>query len=132
MAGRRGGVVPDRVRLRHMLDAAQDAVRYCRDRQREDLDADSMLLRAVVQAVQSIGEAAARTTDEGRARAPDLPWTQIVGMRHILVHVYYDIDAEAVWRVVQDDLPALVREISEALAAWPEPPAGGEGVQPTT
>lgn len=76
-----------------------------------------MLLRAVVHALQVIGEAAARTSDEGRQRVPALPWEKIVGMRHILVHVYYDIDADAVWRVTQKDLAIMIRELESVVDA---------------
>ncbi len=102
-----------------MLEAARDALRYVRGRSRADLDSDSMLQRALVQCVQVIGEAAAGTTDAGRAAAPGLPWAKIVGMRHILVHAYYDIDMDAVWRVVTEHLPLLVAELEKAIDIRP-------------
>jgi uncharacterized protein with HEPN domain len=109
-------VVEDRVRLLHMRDAALDASTYLHGRTRNDLDSDSMLLRAVVHCLQVIGEAAARVTGETRERVPEIPWKKIVGMRHILVHVYYDIDADTVWRVAQSDLELLLKAIDAALA----------------
>jgi len=111
----------DRIRCLHMLDAARQAVGFVKGRQRSDLDTDHMLRRAVKDCVQEIGEAAARVSDEGRARAPGLPWAKIVGMRHILVHVYHDLDADAIWRVVVEHLPAMIAELEAALEAWPEP-----------
>ena len=77
-----------------------------------------MLLRALVQCIEVIGEAAARTTDAGRAKAAGLPWPKIVGMRHILVHAYYQIDPDAVWRVVMEDLPHFAAEVEKALGTW--------------
>lgn len=109
----------DRERFEHMLRAARDAISYARGRTRQDLDLDSMLLRALTNCVQVIGEAAARTTDAGRNMAPSLPWTKMVGMRHILVHAYYSIDADAMWRVVHQHLPTLMSELEAALARWP-------------
>ena len=96
--------------MEHMLAAARDAVTYVRGRTRDDLDVDSMLLRALVQCVGVIGEAAARTTEAGRSRVPGLPWPRMVGMRHILVHAYYQVDVDAVWRVVTDHLPPLIQQ----------------------
>lgn len=72
----------DRVRVQHMLEAAQQAMEFIRGRSRDDLESDAMLTRALMNAVQEIGEAAARITPEGRARASRLPWGQIVAMRH--------------------------------------------------
>jgi len=60
----------DRERLQHMLDAARDVSEYVCGRVRGDVDSDSMLRRALVNALQTIGEAAARVGDTGRARLP--------------------------------------------------------------
>lgn len=108
----------DHERLLHMLHAARDAVAFVQGKARSDLDTNRMLLRALVNCVQEIGEAATCVTDAGRARAVGLPWPKIVGMRHILVHAYYNIDADAVWRVVGEHLPSLIRELETALRGW--------------
>ena len=96
---RRDGARPldDKIRLMHMLEAAQQAVRFVEGRNRDDLDIDDMLRRALKDCVQEIGEAAAHVTDAGREQAKELPWNKIVGMRHRMVHVYYDIDRNALW-----------------------------------
>src|SRR5688572_540281 len=80
--GRGRDDVGDRVRFEHMLAAARDAVTFAAGRSRADLDGDPLLRRALVNCVQEIGEAAARMTGAGRARAADLPWGQIVATRH--------------------------------------------------
>ncbi len=108
----------DRVRCVHMLEAAQQAMVFVDGRVRADLDSDHMLRRAVKDCIQEIGEAATRVSDAGRARVPGLPWKQIVGMRHRIVHVYYDIDADALWEVAVRDLPVLAQLLGTALDAW--------------
>lgn len=115
---RKDGDVRDRERLAHMLKAASDAVAIAAGRSRHELDRDIMLQHALVHCVEVIGEAAARVTEAGRARAPDLPWPKIVGMRHILVHAYYKIDYDAVWRVVIEDIPAMTSVLEKALVGW--------------
>lgn len=65
--------IDDRVRVEHMLEAARDIRTYVAGRVRDDLNSDSMLLRALTNAVQQIGEAAANLSDEGRQRVPGLP-----------------------------------------------------------
>lgn len=111
--------VADRVRFQHMLDAAVQIEAFSADRTRADLDSDAMFLRAVVHAIQEIGEAASRVTPEGRVRVSGLPWNQVVGMRHRLVHVYWDINRDLVWEVVVRDVPMLRRTLESALAGWP-------------
>lgn len=117
---RKGGPPEDRDRLSHMLEAAEDAITFATDRTREDLDIDRMLLRALFQCIEVIGEAASQVSDKGRLRLPALPWREIIKMRNILVHVYWGIDRDRVWETVQSDLPTLVVLLLSALDDWPE------------
>lgn len=58
--------------------------------------------------VEIIGEAAYMITKEYKADHPQLPWRQIEGMRHILVHGYFSISHEVLWDVIQNDIPVLI------------------------
>ena len=113
----------DRIRMRHMLDAAADAMAFSRGRTRRDLDHDRMFLRAIVHCIQEIGEAAARVTPAGRTLAPFVPWQQIVGMRHRLVHNYFDINADLVWEVIERDLAPLIAALRGAVVSDDRDPA---------
>ena len=57
--------------------------------------------------LQIIGEAARLIPEDVRRLAPDVPWSKMIGMRHILVHDYFRIDTEIVWQVVANELPRL-------------------------
>lgn len=87
----------DIIRMRHMLDAAKEAVHFASGKSKEYFEHDRMLQLALIQCVQVIGEAAARTTDEAKTQAADIPWRQIVGMRNILVHAYSVHIARRFW-----------------------------------
>lgn len=106
----------DVVRLRHMLDAARDAVGFLTQRKRQDLDSDRMLSFAVVRAIEIVGEAASRVTQDARAAFPNIPWADVTAMRNRLIHAYYEVDLSRVWDTVADDLPPLIIEIERALA----------------
>jgi len=67
-----------------------------------------MLLFAVVRAIEVIGEAAGRVSHDTRALAPDVPWNAIAGMRNRLIHGYFDIDTEIVWKTVTEEIPTLL------------------------
>ena len=105
----------DRNRLRHMIDAARTARGFLAGRQRTDLDTDEMLRFAVVRAVEIIGEAASRVSPSGRAAVPGVPWPAIVSMRNRMVHAYFDIDHDVVWRTVQVELVPLMSSLQAAL-----------------
>ncbi|MCB9122436.1 MAG: DUF86 domain-containing protein [Caldilineaceae bacterium] len=98
----------DRVRLQHMLDAAEEAMSFAAGQMRADLDYDRKLVLALVKDIEIIGEAAFRIAPAVQEEMPDIPWDDIVGMRHRLVHAYFDINLDILWRTVQDDLPPLV------------------------
>jgi len=99
------------VRVRHMLDHAREAVEMVKGKTRADLDADRQLNLALVRLVEVIGEAAARIPDDFRARYPQVPWRQIIGMRHRMIHDYDVIDFDILWAVLRQDLPPLIEQL---------------------
>ena len=94
----------DEVRLRHMLDAAREVLGFVQDRNRADLDSDRQLVLALVKDIEIIGEAAFQTSENTRGQLPEIPWDDIVGMRHRLVHAYFDINLDILWKTVQGDM----------------------------
>lgn len=98
----------DGIRLRHMLDAAQEAIGFSRGRTRSELNDNRMLVLSLVKAIEIIGEAAFRISPATRAQMPDVPWDAIIGMRHRLVHAYFDINLDVLWRTVSDEIPAMI------------------------
>ena len=107
----------DRVRLLHMIEAADDAIGFVADYTPEKLEGDRKTLFAVIRCIEIIGEAAARVSDSTRATAPDIPWGAIIGMRNRLVHAYFDVDTELVWKTIHAELPALNRRLQELVSA---------------
>lgn len=106
----------DMVRLHHMLDAAEEAIGFAQDRERRDLDKDRKLTLALIKDIEIIGEAAYQISEETRSRLPDIPWDDIVGMRHRLVHAYFDINLDILWKTVQEDLPLLAKRLRNIVA----------------
>ena len=105
----------DEIRMRHMLDAAHTAMRLAQGRTRLDLDEDEGLILSLTKAVEMIGEAARHVSEPARGEMPAIPWTQIIAMRHRLVHAYFDIDPEVLWQTVRRDLPSLIAQLEPLL-----------------
>jgi uncharacterized protein with HEPN domain len=105
----------DRWRLQHMIEAADKVQKFTSGRQRADLDSDQMLVFAIVRALEIIGEAASKISEETRSAHAEIPWKAIIGMRNRLVHAYFDIDASIVWVAVTEELPHLLGQL-KALA----------------
>lgn len=105
----------DIIRLRHMLDAAEKAIQFVEGKARPDLDRDEKLGLALVRLIEIIGEAAVKVSSDVQARHSSIPWKDVVGTRNRLIHGYEDVDLDIVWRIVETDLPGLVRELRVAL-----------------
>jgi len=87
---------------------------------RSGFDADENLRLALAHLIQTFGEAARRVSHEFQRAHPRLPWKEIVGMRHKVVHDYLHVNYRIVWTVATSDLPAVLPELERI--APPEPP----------
>jgi len=108
-----------RERLRDVLEAIERIDRHAA-RGRDAFEGDELIQSWFVRHLQIIGEAARTLPEDVKDRAPDVPWSKIVGMRHILVHDYFEIDADAVWEAIERDIPELKGHIEELLATLDE------------
>ena len=70
---------------------------------------------ALVKAIEIIGEAAFQTSGSTRAQLSEIPWEDIVGMRHRLVHAYFDINLDVLWQTVQGDMAPLISRLEQVL-----------------
>ena len=109
----------DKIRLRHILDAATEAVSFTRGQRREDLDIDRKLSLSLVRLLEVIGEAARGITMEFRREHSELPWTGMVGMRDRLIHGYFDVNLDVVWKY-----RGLIDTLSEMSARFREKRSG--------
>jgi uncharacterized protein with HEPN domain len=105
----------DLIRVRHMLDAARDAIVFSGNKTRQDLDKDRMLVLSLVKSIEIIGEAASKISNDSRDRLPEIPWAVIVAMRNRLIHTYYDVDLDRVWDTITDDLPPLILALENLI-----------------
>lgn len=94
-----------------MLDAAQSAVGFARNRDRADLDTDNMITLALVKAIEIIGEASTQISEEYKQHHPELPWAVMRGIRNRLVHAYFNVDLDIVWVTTTENLPPLIEQL---------------------
>ena len=106
----------DITRVKHMLDSANEALSFIKNKTRKDLDQDRMLVLSIVKCIEIIGEAANSITDDLKSKSSSIPWQDIIKMRHRLIHTYFDIDYDIVWETIQDELPELIKELKLILS----------------
>ncbi|HEX5698372.1 MAG TPA: DUF86 domain-containing protein [Rhodoferax sp.] len=111
----------DRVRILHMVEACEALLRFTAGRERSALALDEMLLFAVVRAVEIVGEAASKVTQETRDKYPHIPWRAIVGMRNRLIHAYFEIDMDMVWVAATQEIPMLLSQLQQIATSSTDP-----------
>jgi len=96
----------DKARLFDILEAIERIESYSA-RGEEAFRSDELIQNWMVRHIQIIGEASRALSQDLRSRTPNIPWSDIIGMRNIVVHHYFDTDLEVVWQVVVSDIPRL-------------------------
>lgn len=104
-----------KIKLRHMLDHANEAVAMVRGKEKSDLKNNRLLELAATRLVEIVGEAAAKISPEYQAKYPSIPWSQIIGMRNRLIHGYDSVDLDILWDTIDVDLPPLIAAIKQIL-----------------
>ncbi len=104
----------DRERLLDIQEAIERIEKYA-VRGREVFERDELIQTWVLHHLQMIGEAVRALSPELTQTHAEVAWSKIVGMRNILVHNYFNIDAAIVWAVIENDLPVLNQQINELL-----------------
>lgn len=105
----------DRIRIQHMIDAAEEALSFVEDVTDKDFSKNRMLILSVIKDIEIIGEAASKISVETKSHYPEIPWLDIVGMRNRLIHGYFDVNIKLVWNTVQNNLPPLIKSLKELL-----------------
>ena len=104
----------DRARVLDIVEAIEKIERYA-NIDRAVFDRDELIQTWMVYHIQVIGEAVTQLSEEIRAQRPDIPWRAIAAMRHALVHAYFRVDLDEVWRVVKIVLPGLKARLQKLL-----------------
>ncbi len=81
----------------------------------EDFKKDDKTVSASIREIEVIGEAVKQIPKEVREQFDDLPWSLMAKMRDKLVHWYFEVDEEIVWKVIVEKLPHIKMRIQEVL-----------------
>ncbi|MDR2682316.1 MAG: DUF86 domain-containing protein [Dysgonamonadaceae bacterium] len=103
--------VKDKGRLEHILEAINNALDFIGNVSFEEYQTNTILRFAVVKCVEIVGEASYKLTNEFREQHFEIEWRNIISMRHILVHGYYQTEDKIVWDTVKNYLPILKEQI---------------------
>lgn len=96
-----------------ILGAAEEIKTYTSNLTHAAYLKDKRTQRAVERVLGMIGEAAAQFSEASRRQYPEVPWTEIVGLRQHLLHAYWTIDQEVLWNTIKKDIPDLARHLRQ-------------------
>jgi uncharacterized protein with HEPN domain len=99
-----------------MLGFAERVMSYSAGIEQQAFFQDAMRCDATLRNLELLGEAATWGPEELRARAPGIPWRQVIATRNRLIHGYLGIDPDTVWSIVADDVPVLAQQLAKLLA----------------
>ncbi|MEW6238918.1 MAG: HepT-like ribonuclease domain-containing protein [Candidatus Omnitrophota bacterium] len=105
----------DLKRVHHILDAVQKALQFIQNRTREDLDREEMLTLSLLKLTEFVGEAANKIFHSFRNQYPNIPWDRMIKMRNRLIHGYFDIELNIIWKTILEDFPPLIPELERIL-----------------
>jgi len=97
----------DSIYIDHILNSINRILDYISGMDQEAFEANLVTQDAVVRQLEVIGEATKRVSKKLRSKHPDIPWSDMVGMRDVLIHDYIDVDLGVVWKTASEDIPNL-------------------------
>lgn len=101
----------DKASLWDVRRAGQNVLNFAKDLEKEDLEIDDIHTSGILYQLVIVGEATKRISSEFRMQHPEVPWSDMAGMRDILAHQYDKLDFDALWDIVQISVPDMLKKI---------------------
>ena len=101
--------------LKDILESIYNIELFSKGLTLEKLSKSKLKQSAIVRQIEIIGEAAKNIPNSFRNDHQSIPWKDIAGMRDVIIHGYFKVDLNAVWKVIKEDLPILKRKIKKIL-----------------
>ena len=105
----------DEAWLLDMLQACRKALQHVEGLGEHRFHVSPLHQDAIIRQLTILGEAAKQVSPELRDAHPGIPWKKIAGFRDVVVHAYFRVDLDQVWRIVQQDLPRLAATLGQLV-----------------
>lgn len=104
----------DSERIRDIRECIEKIEKYS-VRGKKEFYEDELIQTWIIHNLQIIGEASRATSEEFKAKYPQVLWLKIADFRNLLVHEYFRVDLGIVWQIVEHELPKLKQQIDDIL-----------------
>ncbi len=105
----------DQWRLSHIMEAIENIEEFVKDIDKKNFLENLQLQAALVRMFKIIGEAANNLSSQFLAEHKEIKWRDVIGMRHAIVHDYFEVNLEVVWDTIKVDIPKLKLQINKLL-----------------
>ncbi|MBR1869635.1 MAG: DUF86 domain-containing protein [Bacteroidales bacterium] len=109
--------IKDKGRLEHILTSIELLMQDAFSIERGKLTEDRLKYYGIVKSLEIIGEASYMLSPQFKEAHPETPWREIIALRHVLVHGYFNIQSDEVWNILHSDIPALRQQVKAYLEA---------------
>lgn len=99
--------------IQDILENIEDIKSFSKGLNKEKFGGNKLVQNAIIRSLEIIGEAAKNIPDSFREKHAGIPWRKIAGFRDILSHAYFGVNLDRVWKIIENDLPKLKKEISK-------------------
>lgn len=102
--------------LEDILISIEKIEKYTKDIKSIDNFANNeIVVDAVLRNLEIIGEAARNLSEEIYKKYADIPWKNIIGLRNVVIHGYFVVDLEIIWKIIREQLPILKDKIKAIM-----------------
>ena len=105
----------DRVYLLHIKDSAKWIIELQKQFNKNEFKESRLFQNGVIREVEIIGEASNKLSKDIKEKYPEVAWIEIIGMRNKVIHEYFGIDLESVWKTISVDIPELLEKIEKII-----------------
>ncbi|OGI30800.1 MAG: hypothetical protein A2271_02915 [Candidatus Moranbacteria bacterium RIFOXYA12_FULL_35_19] len=101
--------------LEHILESINEIEKNILGMSEVEFSQIIMVQDAVARRLEIIGEAVRNIPESFRKKYPKVPWKKIAGLRDVLIHEYFGVDMELVWKIANKDIPKLKNQVANIL-----------------
>ena len=104
--------------LEDIVTSISKIERFTKDLDYKAFQSNELVIDAVLRNLELIGEAARRLPDEIKEKNKDIPWKRLIGLRNIVIHEYFGVDLEIIWKIAKENLPYTKSRILKLLNSF--------------